>query len=564
MLASRGKTMKQIQVDMFAVGLGAAILTQIALPDGSIVTLLADGGMGPGYQADGVRGKLVDAFNHFRKSPKPKIDLIVGTHYDSDHLKGLLPIVRDESIEIGEVWLPPLKNDTSEIFGPLEDEDSLAEQFFDDEGGGILLNYLEDKAHQVDQLSRYEALAVDFYHGLNLDRDNISTERDINWQSPLPGYYEGQDEKPRLSLQQLLDSDHSQQDRIEQFRTFFEKHERDAASRTNSGPAHESASYDSSHPDAFAIVMAMRNRGWYLRNRFSKEIFLSRLDDDPDRARIVPVAFSRIRKSIASDAITATYVADVAVALRQRGRPIRPTSNFIAVGRPRRFVWTPSKQRFVRRGKGGETDLVLNLLGPSEDLVEKHRQKLPVGAYFQSLMYGYERINLEAITPSNQLSYIFTLETFGQRILISGDAGCYGFRDSEKKYYQDLLKSLTPLHVVQIAHHAGHNYDFYNTLLEAGFGQQEEPAFLLLSHAKHDEHRPSAAFGEFVEELRRQRQDPLLLFTSEPNRPKVEDYDDLIHKVVPKGGEQEEGDVRLCFQPSDSGGWNVELHAVSV
>jgi hypothetical protein len=310
--------------------------------------------------------------------------------------------------------------------------------------------------------------------------------------------------------------------------------------------------------------MAMHDPGWLFRNRLSKEIFFNVLRDDPERARIVPAAFSRIRKSIASYAITATYVADVAAALRQRKRPIRPTSNFITVGRPRRFVWTPSKQRFVRRGKGGETDLVLTLLGPSEDLVEKHRERLPVGAYFQSLMYGYQRINLEAITPSNQLSYIFTLETFGQRILISGDAGCYGFRDSEKKYYQVLLKSLTPLHVVQIAHHAGHNYDFYNTLLEAGFAQQEEPAFLLLSHAKHDKHRPSAAFGEFVEELRHQRHDPSLLFTSEPERPRVEDYDELIHKVVPKDSAQEEGDIRLCYQPSDEAGWTVELHAVSV
>jgi hypothetical protein len=71
------------------------------------------------------------------------------------------------------------------------------------------------------------------------------------------------------------------------------------------------------------------------------------------------------------------------------------------------------------------------------------------------------------ITPSNRLSYIFTLSWAGQRLLISGDSGCYEFRDADGQFFPALLHALSLLHVIQIAHHAGDNYDFYNTLLSS-------------------------------------------------------------------------------------------------
>ncbi len=131
--------MKTIQVDMFAVGLGASVLTQFALKSGGTVTVLADGGMGVGYSPDTVQKNLPDALKNFAYREHPRIDLIVGTHYDGDHLKGLVPIIDDKSISIGEVWLPPVRNDTEELPGTLEADDFLAELFFDDdESIGIL------------------------------------------------------------------------------------------------------------------------------------------------------------------------------------------------------------------------------------------------------------------------------------------------------------------------------------------------------------------------------------------------------------------------------------------
>lgn len=65
---------KKIQVDMFEVLLGAAMLLQFQLQGGKVVRVIVDAGVTPKHVA-----------------------LMVGTHYDEDHLTGLVPIVEDPS-----------------------------------------------------------------------------------------------------------------------------------------------------------------------------------------------------------------------------------------------------------------------------------------------------------------------------------------------------------------------------------------------------------------------------------------------------------------------------------
>src|SRR5260221_10941864 len=463
-------TMKAIQVDMFAVGLGAAVLTQFALED-SVVTVLADGGMDKKYPARGVLDALSACFTDFQEGRPRRIDLIVGTHYDGDHLKGLLPIVKDETIDIGEVWLPPLKNDTQDILGPLEAEDFLAQQLFDDETHGVLFDYLWDKARQIEEVHALEVTCRELARPVaDENRNQRSSPESENEDVSLMRTTE--------LRRRLLDVPHDEA--VEMFRLFFEKHEADAVQRTGSARLHESGTYDSRYPDALDLARELKSRFdfsdlyyYYWHRRLTtaehcEKLFLER----PERKRTAPFALAMIRKSLAAGAITATHLEKITEALRNRRRPIRPRCPFVSTGKPSRFVWSPSKNRFVRHEEGGESDLVLTLLGPADQLVEKHRHRLPVGSYFFSLMYRYEAIHLESITPSNQLSYIFTLEMKSQRILISGDAGCYGFRKTRKSYYPALLQALSSLQVIQVAHHAGHNYYFYNALLTSGFACQ--------------------------------------------------------------------------------------------
>src|SRR5262249_20335878 len=83
------------------VQLGAALLMQFRNTDGQVVRVLADAGVDPrsGYQQNHVLGPLNQAMGDFDPTNK-RIDLVIGTHYDADHLEGMIPIVSDRSIEI--------------------------------------------------------------------------------------------------------------------------------------------------------------------------------------------------------------------------------------------------------------------------------------------------------------------------------------------------------------------------------------------------------------------------------------------------------------------------------
>jgi hypothetical protein len=352
--------------------------------------------MGTGHNPGTVRGRLPTALDSFLQDAPRRLDLIVGTHYDGDHLKGLLPIVQDESIEIGDVWLPPLKNDTQEILGPLEAEDFLAQQFFDDETA--VFHYLWDKARHVEELQTWEREVFDL---VRIGRHE-GAEDDFDRLKDLPNY--GPEGLSTATTSQLRGSlgEASTDERIDLFREFFEAHEADAAARTGTGLMHEIVSYDSRYADPLDIVTAFENRWdgfWPLEFRYP-EPWERLCRTFPERSRVLPAVLANIRKSVANGAITATHLAKLAEALRNRRQPIFPRCRFVPTGRPSRFVWSPSKVKFVRCDKGGESELVLTLLGPSERLIEKHRDKLPVRQFAFCRCFRPPRFVLRILPPA--------------------------------------------------------------------------------------------------------------------------------------------------------------------
>jgi hypothetical protein len=101
--------MSNIQFDMFEVQLGSALLLQMRDSSNTPVRVLADAGIrAAGYKKDHVNKKLVPAFDDFDRGSRHRIDLMVGTHYDEDHLKGLIAVASNKAIEIGDALLPPL------------------------------------------------------------------------------------------------------------------------------------------------------------------------------------------------------------------------------------------------------------------------------------------------------------------------------------------------------------------------------------------------------------------------------------------------------------------------
>lgn len=146
--------MPAIQIDMFEVQLGAAILLQFEADD-AVLRVLADAGVkAGGYLATHVRDKLKAML-----SERTRIDLMIGTHYDEDHLNGLVPIIEDPSFSIGETWMPPVANDTQSFAAdqPVASGDLLTTQLAREDGDEVLAVYLAAKRRDIETVGALEA-----------------------------------------------------------------------------------------------------------------------------------------------------------------------------------------------------------------------------------------------------------------------------------------------------------------------------------------------------------------------------------------------------------------------
>lgn len=526
--------MPEIQVDMFEVQLGAALLLQFKTNAGKAVRVLADAGVSAtGYQPDHVHRKLAGAFSAFDEKAQ-RLDLIIGTHYDADHLEGLIPIIEDKRIDIGEAWMPPVANDTEAHAWEesIQDRHLLGHQLAGAEGNRVLDAYCRAKADVCEELRDLERMA-DEYESRTRTVDPV----------PYPS------------------SERPLEDRVKYFGNHIED-----ANDTLGVSEHTHADEDIEAPPPTIPNWERVLRPYipdllfvglqpYWSNSRRREFLRHVWSENRTVAKAHARSIAYIRRAAAKDAINATSLYKVVCALKARKIPT--SYQLIADGRPRRFVWKAHHKQFVPGTNLSSDGPELMLLGPSESLVKKHWNKLPVGDYLA--MVTLKSIPIKSITASNQLSYVARFSANKQGLLVSGDAGCVDFQAERGNYHKELISSLLPLHIIQIAHHAGNNAHFYNVLLEAGYAVQTDPSLLLLSHAKDDKFRPSKEFGLFIEQVRKEDDDLQLLFTSRPTADKVKDYQQIIHPVV--GPPNPVGDIRIQF---DGNHWFVLSHAIRV
>lgn len=535
--------MKKIKIDMYEVQLGSAMLLQFHCPDNKWVSVLADAGISASnYSEDHVNNKLPSTLLT-KFNDKFRIDLIIGTHYDKDHLSGLVPIIENNNIDIGEAWLPPVANDTElhALNESLDEDDFLVNQFVEDDGIQKLQRYVGKKHKLCRDISSLIAISK------NDDSD----------------FFENNNERFLMDYRERFE----QEEPFEQWMNVFNIYLNEANSVLKSQDDSHGTDIDSildeqEEKDFYeGSFFYKRMQGWWLFDEELefKDSFKQRWSRANELKRRDAYSLASIQRSAAKDAINATSLFKVVVALKKRNIPIR--CRIIDDGQPRRFVWKSAKQQFIPSEKMKSDGPILTLLGPSEGLVKKHWHRLPVGEYMMKL--AYMDIPIKGITPSNQLSYVVRFEHEEQGILVTGDAGFVDFKPGRKKYFPKLINALLPLNVVQVAHHGGRNAHFYRVLLEADYANQEVGSFLLLSHATDDRHRPSAEFGKFIAKIRTDDDVISLLFTSKPKREKVKDYIDLIHPIEPSGNFQEDvGDV--CMEYSTNSGWKVITHAIEV
>jgi len=527
---------RTIQIDMFEVQLGAALLLQFRSSHGKIVRVLADAGVkASDYPVDHVHKKLQKAFEEFGDNSK-RLDLIIGTHYDADHLDGLVPIIQDAAIEIGEVWLPPVANDSERhaFDEPIAEHHLLARQFYEDRDRRVLCDYLRMKERVCLQLT---------VRGERINNEPTSSAFRLTGE---------------IALEPTLD----------EARQIFVQYRQEALQVLGMA-GHNHADDNRFAPrdprDLLKLIDRDRTRTrffrwldhYFLFGREDNEV-LERIMKSITADSLADYNLAWIRKSTADDAINAISLTKVVEALRIRKEPVPIACRIVANGVPRRFVWRNSSQRFEGSGKLAAQGPEIMLLGPSEGLVEKHRHRLPVGSYAALAYLAFMRV--KSITPSNQLSYVVRFTAKKQNILITGDAGCVDFKpDKSTTYYRELLATLRPLHVVQVAHHAGNNAHFYRVLLAAGYGTQSNRSYLLVSHATEDRHRPTREFNDFLYELRNDDERVQILFTSQPSEDKVREYRSMIHPAANEPAQF--GDVQLLF---DRRRWHVKKHAINI
>jgi hypothetical protein len=460
-----------IEIDVFEVQLGAALLLRMEDSTGRTVSVLADGGIkAKNYNQDHVANKLKGIL------PSTDIDLVIGTHYDEDHLAGLIDVA--DQFSIGEAILPPIRR-------PQHPK------------GGTSVSSLQ------------ELNALDSASDLPLLID-LSEE----------AFAEHIEELEQLAAQaeQRLKEPSSSEDPL---------------------------------PD-FEEEVWLPEEGFDLGDPFLAVA-------SPPHQYLALTQLARIQSSAHKGAIVAKWLRQLVQKLRSKSVPIRAID--IAAGIPEYYAWYTSQRKFLScsaSNYAASSEPKFVLLGPSRSLIAQHAKKLPIGVYFA--LIGL--IPLKPVTASNQLSYVMLFESSGQKILITGDAGCVDFWDKKtKSFYPALLSAMADLHVVQVAHHAGNNHRFYHVLQQIGYGSvSASQSFLLLSHSVNDTYRPSLAFASFISALPSAVPTFELLTTSDPDPSKVSAFRALYHSAT-RSPSATVGDIRLAYQ---NGAWVVNQHLVQV
>lgn len=514
-----------IQIDMFDVQLGAAVLLQFET-DGVVIRVLADGGNKKHRIIDRLKPTM-DAFD----AGSMRIDLMVGTHYDADHLEGLVDIIKDESIEIGEVWLPPIANDVTSIPSgkPPADEELLALQLLSPDGESVLRHYLSVKAQICAMPLGDEKSNQEYKPFASSQIDGLSPD----WAESYFGNH-------LVTARQALRGRAS----TGQF------------PMVNPGPDSPADGHVRRADQAIESFLDPSDRDFELFKRMEHRFAM--LHSVRARGNLVKeyraVTQALIKEAAATDALNAASLNKVVQALKVR--KIKARCCTISDGAPRKFSWDAATGRFNPVGSPKDGVPQLTLLGPSDGLVARYRDRLPRGDY--SLTMGY-MTRVVGTTASNELSYVIRLDHQKQRILVTGDAGCVDFAPTDSDiFHPALLKELEHLDVVQIAHHGGANAYFYNCLLASNYPKQIPTTYLLLSHEKASSSRPSGAFSKFVEALGRPAPEVQLLFTAQPREAKVRDV--LGYFAKTKGVDTDlKGDVRMAYEGSD---WVIKRHII--
>lgn len=504
-----------IDLRMFDVGLGSAIL--IELDRGfDMVRILADGG----DHSAGLKVEAQLATLWARTGRRPTIDLVIGTHYDADHLDGLTVLFQKGRVEVVELWLPPVLDDTDERENNREPrtEASLVRRFSSSQGGAAFLRYLDAKRARLALLNELEG--------------EVPSDR-------LDGKLEGR-----------TDVDDGSRP-LGQERLFFEREVEKAVRLLGERGGEHDRRFDvlANGEADFPYRWRLDELSSYEREHI-REMLQDGDDETPDRSPSpLRLAIAARRLAAATDGINACALRSLLLALPDPAPRIRQW--WSEDDQALTFGWDSKSRAFNQGCLRSKTRLTL--LGPTERLVVERRDKLP---RFTASFIAKRWDRLEGLSESNQLSYVVRLDHDGQGVLITGDSGFDGFAigsDRVSKYELNLVSHLKELAVVQVPHHGGINRHFYRVLDKAGFTIATGMTYLLLSHEPDSAHRPNGAFASYMMRLPDGR--AKVLFTGQPAAENIKEYEQRVAGPVPESATAG-GEVRLSFGTE----WKIKAH----
>jgi hypothetical protein len=153
--------MPQIEIHVFEVQLGAALLLRLEDSGGEPVTILADAGINAAtYSQDHVARKLRVILGSGQGGTNSRpIDLMIGTHYDQDHLAGMIDVA--DQFTVTEAMLPPIRKPRHSAAVPTTTA-RVESMDLDDIGDLPLLVDLKDEefAEHIAELERIASDAV--------------------------------------------------------------------------------------------------------------------------------------------------------------------------------------------------------------------------------------------------------------------------------------------------------------------------------------------------------------------------------------------------------------------
>ena len=343
-----------IKLDMFHVDLGASILMQFQDNAQRPINILADAGVhGGGFAHDYILQKLRGALNT-REDDPIRLNLLIGTHYDSDHLNRMVAIIESEQVSIDEAWMPPVADDTEETIPerPLEDSNLLAIKFARDFDADpeqkrqpTLERYLAEQKRRVLDIRRVAddlQTAIETGDGdiLLFARNHEEADREAGrrqWDNMPPDQF---------FLQEIADIDERL---LERDTSVPIDH---AAFAVTDEPVMLYEPLDEGTADFLDPIRAedpLEYLAWRIHTRAP-----IRLGFEPIIGAIQPTtALTRLdllRKSHAKNAINAAQLNKVVIALKKKKVPMFARS--IQDGVPRRFAWHGASESLVGAKSG--------------------------------------------------------------------------------------------------------------------------------------------------------------------------------------------------------------------